>query len=77
MKLIEINPINDAHAMQCIEAFNYYIIRQAGICHCDSRNCAAELAQWTSLGNGNGDGYNDEYKAEQQVKAIAAFDGLF
>jgi hypothetical protein len=65
MKLITIEHINDAHAMQCIEAFNYYIVRQAGVMsfsdneydeHGEWRNGAGNYAQWTCLGDHHGDG---------------------
>lgn len=81
MKLIPINPINDAHAMQCIEAFNYYIIGQAGVCHCNNTFYDAEKAQWASFGwgdgNGEGDGddglafseeYKEQWEASQEIQ---------
>ena len=84
-KLIEINPINDAHAWQCVEAFNYYIIGQAGVMpfsdnedeehdeydeHGRSLNAKAYSEQWTCLGHRDGDGMSDEYRTEQSHKAL-------
>ena len=75
MKLIEINPINDAHAWQCVQAFDYYIVKQSGVCHCDNAFCDAEKAQWTSLGDHRGDGegdgdgraFSEEYKEQWEA----------
>lgn len=63
MKLIEINPINDAHAMRCIEAFNKYIVIDGGV-----------VNEYGCIGDTHGDGCNDEYKSYKLRQAFADFD---
>lgn len=62
-KLIEINPINDAHAILIVEAFNKYIVIDGGIAN-----------EYGCVGDTRGDGCNNEYKAHQLRQAFADFD---
>ena len=50
-KLIEINPINDTHAMLIVEAFNNYILYQT--------NSDDVYGVWSD-GDGKGDGHGDD-----------------